>query len=112
MALLSGLTDVGSRGNFHIFLMAQIFTAKLNTPNIGLLMFIHIVDFLLAFLILTRNKNSNTQWFPMCQFGFENYDTQIRVKIQNLDEVNHLQVFSSYCPKFQPFCSHFCVFDQ
>ena len=23
----------------------------------------------------------NTQWFPMCQFGFENYDTQIGVQI-------------------------------
>ena len=22
-----------------------------------------------------------TQWFPMCQFGFENYDTQIGVQI-------------------------------
>ena len=44
-----------------------------------------------------------TQWFPMCQFGFENYDTQIRVQIKIFIEVYHLQVFSSHWPNFQPF---------
>ena len=27
-------------------------------------------------------KTSSPQWFPMCQFGFKNHDTQIRVQIQ------------------------------
>ena len=39
------------------------------------------------------SKYSISQWFPMCQFGFKNYDTQIRVQIQNFYKVNHLQVF-------------------
>ena len=38
-------------------------------------------------------KTTMAQWFPMCQFGFENYDTQKRVQIQNFYKVNHLQVF-------------------
>ena len=49
------------------------------------------------------STNDRAQWFPMCQFGFENYATQIRVQIQNFYEVNHLQLFSSHCPIFQPF---------
>ena len=45
----------------------------------------------------------NAQWFPMCQFCFENYHTQIMVQIQNFYGIIHSQVFSSPCPDFQPF---------
>ena len=50
------------------------------------------------------------QWFPMCQFGFENYDTQIRVQIKIFYDVNHLQVFSSHCPNCKPFFAIFAIF--
>ena len=53
--------------------------------------------------ILSFCKWINTQWFPMCQFRFENYHTKIRVQIQNFYEIIHLQLFSSHCPDFQPF---------
>ena len=41
----------------------------------------------------TASTYNRAQWFSMCQFGFENYDTQIRVQIQNFPEVIHLQAF-------------------
>ena len=50
------------------------------------------------------------QWFPMCQFGFENYDTQIRVQINFFYEVDHLQVFSSHCPNCKPSFAIFAIF--
>ena len=48
-------------------------------------------------------QNVSAQWFPMCQFRFENYHTQIRVQIQICYEIIHSRVFSSHCPDFQPF---------
>ena len=50
-----------------------------------------------------KTQPVGAQWFPMCQFGFENYATQIEVQIGNFYEGNHLKVFSSHCPSFQSF---------
>ena len=68
----------------------------------------HNVPFSLSWLITNgaqflANLLNLAQWFPMCQFRFENYHTKIRVQIQNFYEIIHLQLFSSHCPDFQPF---------
>ena len=50
-----------------------------------------------------RKKGGVTQWIPMHQFRFGNYDTQKRIKTQKFNKIYHLQVVSSPCPDFQTF---------
>ena len=51
-----------------------------------------------------------TQWIPMHQFRFENYDTKKRFQTQNFHKTYHLQVVSSPCPDFQTFRAIFDIF--
>ena len=64
-------------------------------------------------------KVQKAQIYVTCHSGFPCVNLVLKImmpkqgsKFNFFFEVDHLQVFSSYCPKFQLFWSHFCVFDQ
>ena len=57
-------------------------------------------------MALQLRKSILPQWFPMCQFGFENYDTQKRVQIQNFYIVNPRKLHKGKT-RTELFCGYF-----
>ena len=60
------------------------------------------------------NKTIITQWFGMCQFCFPNpyHPKGILAPLNIIIQILFIIGSEWFCPKFQLFCSHFCVFDQ